>query len=97
MFDTPFIIPVTIFVCWTIVSVVRAKHGYSRFGWHRTGENMAPPPMFEKMMDKAMAERDAEMQKLKERIVVLEAIVTDTHKSHTLSEEIEKLRERNGN
>lgn len=96
MFNTPFIIPVAFFVCWTIVSVVRAKYGYSPFGWHRSDRNMAPPPMFEKMMDKAMAERDAEVARLKERIAVLEAIVTDTHKSHSLSEEIEKLRERNG-
>jgi len=40
-----------------------------------------------------MEERDAEMQELKDRIIVLEKIITDTHKSHSLAEEIERLRE----
>jgi hypothetical protein len=99
MFDTPYIIPVAFFVAWTVVSVARAKNGiggpFSRAGWHSNPENMEIPPMFQKLLDKAMAERDEEISELKERIQTLEKIVIDTHKSSRLSDEIEKLREKN--
>lgn len=93
MFDTPFIVPVAAIIAWAFVASVRAKNGVGHPRWGRHDENIATPPMFNKMMEKAMADRDAEMQNLKERIIVLEKIITDTHKSHALSEEIEKLRE----
>lgn len=98
MFDTPFIIPVVAIICWAVVSVVRAKHGYPDIPpggeWDENGKPVHTPPMFNKLLEKAMAERDAQIQSLKERIIVLEKIVTDSHKTHRLSEEIEKLRER---
>lgn len=92
MFDTPYIIPVVAIICWSIVSAVRAKNGIGP-RWHHRVENFAAPPMFNKLVEKAMAERDTEMQDLKDRIIVLEKIITDTHKSHSLAEEIERLRE----
>ena len=93
MFDTPFIIPVVAILAWAFVASVRAKNGISHPRWDRHGENIATPPMFTKMMEKAMAERDAEVRDLKDRIIVLEKIITETHKSHSLAEEIERLRE----
>ena len=49
--------------------------------------------MFEKMLEKAMEERDAEIQALRERVEVLEKIVTDSHASISLASEIDKLRD----
>ena len=99
MFDTPYIIPVAFFIAWAVVAVARAKNGiggpFSRSGWHSNAENMVIPPMFQKLLDKAMAERDEEISDLRERIQTLEKIVIDTHKSSRLSDEIEKLREQN--
>lgn len=94
MFDTPFIIPVVAIICWAVVSVVRAKHGLPEGEWDGEGKQVHTPPMFRKMFEKAMADRDAEIQGLRERIIVLEKIVTDSHKTHSLSEEIEKLRDK---
>jgi uncharacterized protein YlxP (DUF503 family) len=39
-----------------------------------------------------MAERDEEVRNLKERIIVLEKIVTESHQRHSLSDEIDRLR-----
>ena len=90
MFDTPFIIPVVAIVCWAVVSIVRARHGIADPDW--TGKQAANPPMFRKLLEKAMAERDSELQNLRERIIVLEKIVTDSHQRHSLSDEIDRLR-----
>lgn len=52
------------------------------------------PPMFQKMTDKAMAERDELIESLRERIEVLEQIVTDQHnqsKARELADEIDNL------
>ncbi len=49
--------------------------------------------MFDKMLEKAMQERDAEIKGLKERIEVLEKIVTDSHASVSLASEIDRLRD----
>ena len=96
MFDSPYIIPVAFFVAWAVVSIVRAKHGiggpFHRSGWHSDPENMEIPPMFRKLLDKAMVERDEKISAQKERIQTLEKIVIDNHKSSSLSDEIEKLR-----
>ncbi len=95
MFNTPFIIPVVAILSWVAVTWVRTHYGYSkRHGWGPNSENMAVPPMFHKMLEKAMAERDTEIQQLRERIEVLEKIVTDGHKSHSLADEIERLRDK---
>jgi len=94
-FSSPFIVPVMGILGWVMVTWVRAHYGYSRkHGWGPNTENMAVPPMFQKLMEKAMAERDAEIQSLRERIEVLEKIVTDGHKSHSLADEIERLRDK---
>jgi molybdopterin-biosynthesis enzyme MoeA-like protein len=66
---------------------------FSDAGWHKQ-PNMGVPPMFQEMMEKAMEERDNEVQALKERVAVLEKIITDNHKSNNLAEEIERLRDR---
>lgn len=91
-FATPFIIPVVAIVCWMIVKVARIKNGVDT-GWHERPRNSHVPPMFDKMLEKAMQERDAEIKSLRERIEVLEKIVTDNHASTNLASEIEKLRD----
>ena len=57
-----------------------------------TEANM-PAPKIERDHDQ-MAERDNELQMLKERVAVLEKIVTDNHQSNNLADEIERLRDR---
>lgn len=52
------------------------------------------PPMFQKMADRAMADRDEVIEDLQDRVEVLEKIVTDQHnqsKARELAEEIDKL------
>jgi hypothetical protein len=100
MFNSPFIIPVAFAFAfaWFGVTWIRAHYGIPgpmdrMHRWDHNPKNMAVPPMFQKLMEKAMAERDEEIQALKERVAVLEKIVTDTHKSHSLAEEIDKLRD----
>lgn len=51
------------------------------------------PPMFQKLLEKAMVERDGEIRALRERIEVLERIVTDNHKRTSLADEIDRLRD----
>jgi len=91
---SPFIVPVAFAAAWVAVTWIRAQHGITRRGsrWGPNEKNVAVPPMFDKMLSKAMAERDDEIERLRQRIEVLERIVVDTHKSHSLSEEIERLR-----
>ncbi|MEY4640828.1 MAG: hypothetical protein RLZZ227_822 [Pseudomonadota bacterium] len=93
MFDTPFIIPVVAIICWAVVSLARIKNGTDHRGWHSSPRNTHVPPMFEKMLEKAMEERDIEIQRLRERVEVLEKIVTDSHASVSLASEIDKLRD----
>lgn len=77
-------------ICRTIVAGIRARNA-NRAGWDKDG-NVQVPPMFDRMLDKAMAERDDRIQSMEERIRVLEQIVTDGHKRHSLADEIERLR-----
>ena len=97
MFDSPFIVPVAFACAWMGVTWIRAAYGvkgpFSDVGWHKQ-RNMQVPPMFQKMMEKAMEERDNELQDLKDRVAVLEKIVTDNHQSNSLADEIERLRDR---
>jgi hypothetical protein len=91
MFDSPFIVPVAFAVAWFGVTWIRAHYGVPhplRWG----DKNTAVPPMFDKMLNKAMSERDEEIAALRERIEVLEKLMVDGHKSRSLSEEIERLR-----
>lgn len=100
MFNSPFSIPVIAILGWVAVSWIRAHYGIggpfssNRHGWKPDPENTHIPPMFSKMLEKAMAERDAEIRSLRERVEVLEKIVTDGHKSATLADEIEQLRDK---
>lgn len=91
-FDSPFIIPVVAIVCWMIIKIARIKNGGDT-GWHHSPRNMNVPPMFDKMLEKAMQDRDAEIRNLRERVEVLEKIVTDSHASVSLASEIDKLRD----
>jgi hypothetical protein len=86
--NSPFIVPVAFAAAWFGVTWVRAHYGISRWG----DKNVSVPPMFEKLMNKAMAERDAEIATLRQRVEVLEKLMVDGHKSRSLSEEIERLR-----
>lgn len=90
-FASPFIIPVVAIVCWMVIKVVKLKHGVT--GWHERPHNADVPPMFDKLLERAMQERDAEIKSLRERIEVLEKIVTDNHGSSRLADEIERLRD----
>lgn len=96
MFNSPYVIPVAFAFAWVVVTWIRARYGIEHHGpgWEHKPRNMKVPPMFDKMVSKAMEERDAEISALKERVEVLEKIVTDNHSSNRLSDEIEKLRER---
>jgi hypothetical protein len=95
--NSPFIVPVAFAFAWVFVTWIRAAYGikgpFSGAGWHKQ-RNVEVPPMFEKMMERAMEDRDAEVRALKERVAVLEKIITDNHSSNNLAEEIERLRDR---
>ncbi|MEO0974677.1 MAG: hypothetical protein AAFX85_16430 [Pseudomonadota bacterium] len=88
MFDTPFIIPVVAIIAWAVVAVVRAKQGITG-----SGSDGVSSPAVKEMVESALAERDEQINRLRERVQVLETIVTDTHQSHRLAEEIERLKE----
>lgn len=94
MFDSPFIIPVVAIVCWAFVTMIKVRHGVGRHGWRHDPSNIETPPMFRKMFEKEMSDRDSEIQQLRERVEVLEKIVTDGHKSSSLADEIERLRDK---
>ncbi len=97
MYSSSYLIPIAFAFAWVCVTWIRAHYGikgpFSGAGWHKQ-RNVEVPPMFEKMMARAMEDRDAEVQALKERVVVLEKIITDNHSSNNLAEEIERLRDR---
>ncbi|MDY6982356.1 MAG: hypothetical protein SV422_04660 [Pseudomonadota bacterium] len=86
------IIPVVAILAWAMIKIVRIRHGADH-GWHYNPRNTHVPPMFEKMLEKAMEDRDAEIAGLRERIEVLEKIVTDAHASTSLASEIDRLRD----
>jgi hypothetical protein len=90
------LIPIVAIICWAIVTIARIKNGtdHARIpGWRANARNTHVPPMFEKMLEKAMEERDSEIRNLRERVEVLEKIVTDNHASVSLASEIDKLRD----
>lgn len=97
MFNTPFLIPIVCIAGWVAVTWIRAHYGlrgpWDRHGWNEQSRNSHVPPMFQKLLEKAMAERDAEIAQLRERIEVLEKIATDGHKASSLADEIERLRD----
>lgn len=92
MFNSPFIIPVVAILCWAAIRITKIKSGVDS-GWCENPRNAQVPPMFDKMLEKAMQERDAEIRGLRERVEVLEKIVTDAHASVSLASEIDKLKD----
>lgn len=76
---------ITLVVATTIYKIIALKHGSGR---------VSDAYMHE--LEKELADRDDRANALEERIRVLEKIVTDDHKSHSLSEEIDKLKENTG-
>lgn len=91
-FASPFIIPVVAIICWAFIKIAKIKNGEDH-GWHHSPRNMKVPPLFEKMLEKAMEQRDAEIKALRERVEVLEKIVTDSHASVSLASEIDRLKD----
>ena len=77
-------------ICTTVIVLVRARLA-NQNKW--SGNSTQVPPMFDKMLDRAMQQRDERHRRLRERIEVLEHIVTDSHKSHELVDAIEKLKD----
>jgi polyhydroxyalkanoate synthesis regulator phasin len=87
-------IGVIVFAKMIISSVMHALkfHHENRQYWGKTPNGI--PPMFQKMTDKAMADRDEVIESLQERVEVLEKIVTDQHnqsKARNLADEIDRL------
>ena len=75
-------------LCWT----ARGRRGYRRGFGDGFGPG-GPPQHVAKQIEVALAERDATIANLEERVRVLERIVTDSSSnSSRLSEEIERLR-----
>ena len=68
-----------------VASIIRAKHGYGRYG--RRNDNSIPP----QEQAENLRLRD-EVKELKERIKVLERITVE--KENSLSRQIEELRDR---
>lgn len=83
---------VVLIICITVSSIVstwiRAKHGYplerGPHGRRRSGQES-----IKHLVDQAIAERDAKIAALEDRIRVLERIVTDG--SSRLRDEIDRL------
>ena len=85
----PFEMVVAIVIVVTIGSVLKARYGIGR---DKDGNE------FHVRDDNVRAENvqlKGEMARLKERLAVLERVITDTHSSSDLDREIEKLRDRN--
>lgn len=74
-----------------ITSGMKAFHDGRQY-WGKNQHGV--PPMFQKLSDKAMADRDQDIAELKDRVEVLERIVTDQHnqaKARKLADEIDSL------
>lgn len=76
---------------WVVTTWIRARYGYPV---EDSLGGKTELPFHARKLEEALADRDDRIARLEERIRVLERIVTDTHKSHVLSEEIESLRGR---
>lgn len=86
------IIAVVCVLGWVVTTWIRARNGYpveDFFGStaHMTGED---PDTLKAGFRAEIRQRDARIEKLEQRVQVLERIVTD--RSGILSEEIERLR-----
>lgn len=73
---------IVMIIAVTIYKLTELKHS-----------NKGKSPEFKHLLAEELADRDDKASALEERIRVLEKIVTDNHKSHALSEEIDQLKE----
>jgi hypothetical protein len=80
-------------ICWVIVTRMKIKNGYPlENGW---GQSVYPKTTDEqvervKLLSQENAQLRAELGSVKDRLAVVERIVTD--EAHGLTQEIEKLR-----
>ena len=75
-------------VGWVVTNWLKVRHGYPL----DDGAGGLIHPRGDGVLEKALADRDAKIKKLEERMRVLEQIVTDNYQSHDLAKEIEGLR-----
>lgn len=86
------------FLLWMLLNFVNQyikQYHKNKQYWGKSPDSI--PPMFEKMTDKVMEERDAELDDLKERVATLERLVTEHHhisESQKLANEIDNLQEK---
>ena len=87
MFNNPFSMVVAIVLIVSIAGVLRARfkaqHGIYE---NKSGDDV-------RLRDSDAAQSQAEIRQLKERIAVLERLITDEHGSRELDREIAKLRD----
>ena len=85
----PFEMVVAIVIVVTIGSVLKARYGIGR---DKHGNDV---PLRDDNVHAENVQLKGEMARLKERLAVLERVITDNHASSDLDREIEKLRDRN--
>ena len=85
------VLAIVAIVSGTVQSVVKMVLNNKSQDWGKNG-NAPVPPLFEKMFEKSIAERDDKIRRLEDRVSVLEKIVTDEHGAGKLADEIERLR-----
>jgi hypothetical protein len=85
----PFEMVLGIIVVVTIGSILKARYGVTKDKW---GNESYTPPAQDSAENARL--RD-EIRSLKERLQVLERVITDNESSSRLDREIEKLRDKN--
>lgn len=78
-------------ICATTVILVRARLA-NQDRWR--GKSSEVPPLFDRMLDRAMQQRDERHRRLRERVDELERIATETHKTEELAREMATLKDR---
>lgn len=87
----PFEMVVAIIVIVTIGSVLKARYGVHK---DKLGNEYYHPPVGDTATALENARLKDELRAIKERVQVLERVVTDTEGSSRLDREIEKLRDK---
>lgn len=91
MFDNPFSMVVAIVFITAVASVLRAKYGVIRTG---RGKNAREEFVGQRGPDPEALRMREDIRTLKDRVAVLERILTDTNSGVMLDREIEALRSR---
>ena len=86
------IVAIVAIISHTLLSMVKTIAQRKSAQWGKDGDQTLPP-LFEKMFEKAIAERDEKLHRMEARLRVLEEIVTDSYGSKKLAAEIDKLRD----